>query len=123
MVREFWEEDSRLESVVNHARSELAPAERTLASIMDKASNSLHTDSNHTQLWSRILRCRAVDRIAERNRLLGVYGPLYCLLTVKNKVYNTAVELSAGARWTPPMFSVGTRSDRIACIRSCSPRA
>lgn len=51
---------------------------------------------------------RAVDRIAERNRLSGVYGPLYRLFTVKNKVYNTAVELTAGARWTPPRFSIGT---------------
>lgn len=41
---------------------------------------------------------RAVDRIAERNRLAGVYGPLYRLFTVKSKVYNTAVELTAGAR-------------------------
>ena len=41
---------------------------------------------------------RAVDRIADRNRLSGVYGPLYRLFSVKSRMYNTAIELTAGAR-------------------------
>ena len=59
---------------------------------------------------------RAVDRIAERNRLSGVYGPLYRLFTVKSKVYNTAVELTAGARWTPPWFSIDISLTRLQSL-------
>jgi structural maintenance of chromosome 3 (chondroitin sulfate proteoglycan 6) len=40
----------------------------------------------------------AVDRIAERLKLKGVYGPLYRLFTVESSVFNTAVELTAGTR-------------------------
>ena len=67
MGREFWKEDSRLESIVSHARSELGSAERTLASMMDKASSSLHTVSNRTQLWSRILGWVSEQSIASQN--------------------------------------------------------
>lgn len=41
---------------------------------------------------------RAIDRIAERNNIQGVYGPLYRLFDVTDKKYLTAVELTAGAR-------------------------
>lgn len=41
---------------------------------------------------------RSVDRIAEKLGLNGVFGPLYRLFTVKSKVFNTAVELTAGTR-------------------------
>ncbi len=41
---------------------------------------------------------RSVDRIAERHGLTGVYGPLYRLFEVKDQVYTTAVELTAGNR-------------------------
>ena len=36
--KELWREDSKLESMVTHAADELRGAERTLASMMDKAS-------------------------------------------------------------------------------------
>ena len=42
---------------------------------------------------------RAVDSIAERLNLDGVYGPLYRLLEVTDVKFNTAVELTAGNRW------------------------
>jgi structural maintenance of chromosome 3 (chondroitin sulfate proteoglycan 6) len=40
----------------------------------------------------------AVDKIAERLQIPGVYGPLYRLFTIKNAVFSTAVELTAGTR-------------------------
>jgi len=43
---------------------------------------------------------RAVDSIAERLNLDGVYGPLYRLLEVTDVKFNTAVELTAGNRWS-----------------------
>lgn len=41
---------------------------------------------------------RAVDKIAERHRLTGVYGPLYRLFDIPNDKYSIAVELTAGNR-------------------------
>lgn len=41
---------------------------------------------------------RAVDSIAERLKLDGVYGPLYRLFEVTDAKFNTAVELTAGNR-------------------------
>lgn len=41
---------------------------------------------------------RAVDSIAERYGLDGVYGPLYRLFEVTDQKFNTAVELTAGNR-------------------------
>jgi structural maintenance of chromosome 3 (chondroitin sulfate proteoglycan 6) len=43
---------------------------------------------------------RAVDRIAERHNLAGVYGPLYRLFEVTDFKFNTAVEQTAGNRYT-----------------------
>jgi structural maintenance of chromosome 3 (chondroitin sulfate proteoglycan 6) len=42
---------------------------------------------------------RAVDQIAERLGLDGVYGPLYRLFEVTDDKFNTAVELTAGNRY------------------------
>lgn len=41
---------------------------------------------------------RAVDSIAERYGLDGVYGPLYRLFDVTDQKFNIAVELTAGNR-------------------------
>lgn len=41
---------------------------------------------------------RAVDKIAERHRLTGVYGPLYRLFEVTDHKFNIAIELTAGNR-------------------------
>jgi hypothetical protein len=41
---------------------------------------------------------RAVDSIAARHGLEGVYGPLYRLFEVTDQKFNIAVELTAGNR-------------------------
>lgn len=41
---------------------------------------------------------RAVDSIAERLGLNGVYGPLYRLFDITDSKFNVAVELTAGNR-------------------------
>ncbi|KAG8765379.1 Structural maintenance of chromosomes protein 3 [Serendipita sp. 397] len=81
--KELWREDAKLETTVGHARDELRNAERTLATMMDKdTANGL----------------LAVDRIAERLKIPGVYGPLYRLFTVRSRVFNTPVEVTGGTR-------------------------
>ena len=81
--KEMWREDARLTNTVSHAENELRQHERELASMMDKDTGS---------------GLRAIDRIAERHKLKGVYGPLYRLFEVTDKKYSTAVELTAGNR-------------------------
>jgi structural maintenance of chromosome 3 (chondroitin sulfate proteoglycan 6) len=41
---------------------------------------------------------RAVDKIAERHGLDGVYGPLYRLFEIPDDKFNIAIELTAGNR-------------------------
>ena len=41
---------------------------------------------------------RAVDNIADRHGLDGVYGPLYRLFEVADQKFNIAVELTVGNR-------------------------
>lgn len=43
----------------------------------------------------------AVDKIAERHGLDGVYGPLYRLFEVADQKFNIAVKLTAGNRCLP----------------------
>ncbi|GJJ08490.1 hypothetical protein Clacol_002708 [Clathrus columnatus] len=78
--KELWREDAKLENTVNHERDELQAAERNLASMMDKDTGS---------------GLRAVDKIAARLNLKGVYGPMYRLCEIPDAKYNTAVELTA----------------------------
>ncbi|PVF93473.1 putative SMC3 [Serendipita vermifera] len=93
--KEKWREDAKLDTTVGQARDELRAAERNLATMMDKdTANGL----------------LAVDRIAERLKLTGVYGPLYRLFTVESSVFNTAVELTAGAS----LFHVVVDTDETA---------
>ncbi|KAH9001993.1 structural maintenance of chromosome protein 3 [Lactarius hatsudake] len=77
--RSEW--DAKLDSTKNRAADELRSAERTLASMMDKETGT---------------GLRAVDSIAERLNLDGVYGPLYRLFEITDTKFNTAVELTAG---------------------------
>ncbi|KAJ7684992.1 structural maintenance of chromosome protein 3 [Mycena polygramma] len=79
--KDLWREDTRLESLVTRAASELKNAERALAGMMDKDTG---------------LGLGAVDKIAERYNLDGVYGPLYRLFEITDQKYNIAVELTAG---------------------------
>ncbi|KAG8821762.1 Structural maintenance of chromosomes protein 3 [Serendipita sp. 399] len=93
--KELWREDAKLETTVGHARDELRTAERTLATMMDKdTANGL----------------LAVDRIAERLKIPGVYGPLYRLFTVRNNLYNMAVEVTGGTS----LFHVVVDTDETA---------
>ena len=41
---------------------------------------------------------KAVKNIANRQRLAGVYGPLYDLFEIPDDKFNTAIELTAGNR-------------------------
>ncbi|KAF5374150.1 hypothetical protein D9615_008823 [Tricholomella constricta] len=79
--KEFWREDTKLVSIVGRAADELRNAERLLAGMMDKDTGT---------------GLRAVDKIAERYGLEGVYGPLYRLFEVTDPKFNIAVELTAG---------------------------
>ncbi|KAG5642310.1 hypothetical protein DXG03_003030, partial [Asterophora parasitica] len=79
--KELWREDTKLVSLVGRASDELRTAERLLAGMMDKDTGT---------------GLRAVDKIAERHGLDGVYGPLYRLFEVTDPKFNIAVELTAG---------------------------
>ncbi|KAG2123371.1 RecF/RecN/SMC [Suillus cothurnatus] len=79
--KEFWREDTKLDGLLAHASDELRGAERNLAGMMDKDTGS---------------GLRAVDRIAERHNLEGVYGPLYRLFEIPDSTFSTAIELTAG---------------------------
>ncbi|KAH7913439.1 RecF/RecN/SMC [Hygrophoropsis aurantiaca] len=79
--KELWREDTKLDGLVSHAADEMRSAERNLASMMDKDTG---------------MGLRAVDRIAERHGLEGVYGPLYRLFEIPDPTFNTAIELTAG---------------------------
>jgi structural maintenance of chromosome 3 (chondroitin sulfate proteoglycan 6) len=57
---------------------------------------------------------RAVDKIAERYGLDGVYGPLYRLFEVTDQNFNTAVELTAGNRRVDTIFTTSSLSHAIA---------
>lgn len=93
--KDKWREDTKLESLVGRAADELRTAERQLAGMMDKDTGT---------------GLRAVDKIAERYRLEGVYGPLYRLFEVIDTKYSTAVELTAGNS----LFHVVVDSDETA---------
>ncbi|KAF8212443.1 RecF/RecN/SMC protein [Mycena galopus ATCC 62051] len=79
--KDLWREDTKLESLVGRASSELKTAERALAGMMDKDTG---------------LGLGAVDKIAERYNLDGVYGPLYRLFEITDQKFSIAVELTAG---------------------------
>jgi structural maintenance of chromosome 3 (chondroitin sulfate proteoglycan 6) len=97
----MWREEARLSQLRNNAQEQLREAERNLASTMDKVS-ATKDDQNPTSnvhfAQDTGSGLQAVDRIAERLQLDGVYGPLYRLFEVVDQNYNTAIELTAGAR-------------------------
>ncbi|KAH9048361.1 structural maintenance of chromosome protein 3 [Lactarius hengduanensis] len=93
--KDLWREDAKLDSTRNRAADELRSAERTLASMMDKETGT---------------GLRAVDSIAERLNLDGVYGPLYRLFEITDTKFNTPVELTAGNS----LFHVVVDTDQTA---------
>ncbi len=97
--KDKWREDTKLESLVARASDQLRNAERDLAGMMDKVSINVilvFTHSSRRQDTGSGLR--AIDRIAERHNLTGVYGPLYRLFEITDHKFSTAVELTAGNR-------------------------
>ncbi|KAJ3747632.1 structural maintenance of chromosome protein 3 [Lentinula detonsa] len=93
--KDLWREDTKMESLVGRAADELRTAERQLASMVDKDTG---------------MGLRAVDKIAERYHLPGVYGPLYRLFEVTDHKFNIAIELTAGNS----LFHVVVDSDETA---------
>lgn len=97
--KDLWREDAKLDSLVKRAADELRTAERALASMMDKVKFCcIYTRSFLILSQDTGQGLRAVDSIAERYGLSGVYGPLYRLFEVLDPMYNIAVELTAGNR-------------------------
>ncbi|RDB15230.1 Chromosome segregation protein sudA [Hypsizygus marmoreus] len=93
--KDLWREDTKLDATVSREAEELRTAERVLAGMMDKDTGT---------------GLRAVDKIAERHGLEGVYGPLYRLFEVTDPKFNIAVELTAGNS----LFHVVVDSDETA---------
>ncbi|TFY79932.1 hypothetical protein EWM64_g4080, partial [Hericium alpestre] len=93
--KDLWREDAKLDSVTRHAADELRSADRLLAGMMDKDTGT---------------GLRAVDTIAQRLGIDGVYGPLYRLFEITDPKFNTAVELTAGNS----LFHVVVDNDQTA---------
>ncbi|WFD32644.1 Structural maintenance of chromosomes protein 3 [Malassezia sp. CBS 17886] len=79
--KELWKQEAKTNAALMHARDQLHTAQRALSGTMDRATAS---------------GIQAVQRIAQREQLAGVYGPLYELFSVDER-YKTAVEATAGA--------------------------
>lgn len=97
--KDLWREDAKLDTTRNHAVDELRSAERSVASMMDKVSTVRAACARLIIFQDTGTGLRAIDSIAERLNLDGVYGPLYRLFDVTDVKFNTAVELTAGNRW------------------------
>ncbi|CED84349.1 Structural maintenance of chromosome protein 3 (sister chromatid cohesion complex Cohesin, subunit SMC3) [Phaffia rhodozyma] len=78
--KDLWREDHTLESSVNHARTKLEEAQRSLLTMMDRDT---------------ALGLSSLNQIVQRLHIEGVYGPLYQLFEVDDK-YTLAVEETAG---------------------------
>ncbi|KAI9341941.1 putative chromosome segregation protein SudA [Obelidium mucronatum] len=79
--KELWREEQRASVALETAKEERGKAERTLMSGMDRNTSS---------------GLQAIKKIAARQNLRGVYGPLYELFDVDER-YKTAVEVVGGA--------------------------
>lgn len=92
--KELWKEEHKLDSSVKVAQERFGIAQRSLSSMMDRATA--------TGLAN-------VDTVTQRLGLRGVYGPLYKLFTVQD-TYKTAVEVTAGQS----LFHVVVDTDETA---------
>ncbi|KAK9897698.1 RecF/RecN/SMC protein [Cystobasidium minutum MCA 4210] len=92
--KECWKEDEKLQQTVQYAAAEVKKAEHVLRSTMDQATQR---------------GLEAVDEIARRLRLDGVYGPLYTLFETRDS-FKTAVENIANAS----LFHVVVDTDETA---------
>ena len=82
--KELWREETKYKSLVDAEADELRTAERSLASMMDKVSIIIRSTQPTLMAFVQDTGSglRAVDQIAERLNLGGVYGPLYRLFEV-----------------------------------------
>ncbi|KAJ3013173.1 UNVERIFIED_CONTAM: Structural maintenance of chromosomes protein 3, partial [Siphonaria sp. JEL0065] len=92
--KELWRDEQRASVALETAKDERSKAERTLMSGMDRNTSS---------------GLQAIKRIAARQNLRGVYGPLYELFDVDER-YKTAVEVVGGAS----LFHVVVDTDETA---------
>ncbi|PWN42705.1 putative SMC3 [Ceraceosorus guamensis] len=76
----LWKEETKLSSTATFGSENLASARRALAGTMGRAT---------------ALGLQAVEDVAKRHKLEGVFGPLYQLFAVDEK-YKVAVETTAG---------------------------
>ncbi|KAI0321625.1 hypothetical protein OF83DRAFT_1274537 [Amylostereum chailletii] len=93
--KELWREDAKVNSARRHAWDEFKSAKRALPGMMDKDTG---------------IGLQAVDNIADRPGLDGVYGPLYRLFEITDPKFNIAVELTAGNS----LFHVVVDTDQTA---------
>ncbi|KAJ3342500.1 Structural maintenance of chromosomes protein 3 [Entophlyctis luteolus] len=94
--KELWREEQRSSVALETAKEERAKAERTLMSGIDRNTSS---------------GLQAIKKIAARQNLRGVYGPLYELFNVDER-YKTAVEVVGGAS----LFHVVVDTDDTATL-------
>ena len=78
--KELWAAETKRAAALAHAQDQLSAAQRALAGTVDRATAH---------------GLERVAAIAARERLAGVYGPLYALFRVDER-YKAAVEATAG---------------------------
>jgi structural maintenance of chromosome 3 (chondroitin sulfate proteoglycan 6) len=118
--KDLWREDTKLDGLLAHAGEELRAAERNLAGMMDKVSvRCLNISDLHSLLQDTGSGLRAIDRIAERHNLEGVYGPLYRLFEIPDSTFSTPIELTAGNRYTTPLMLVCTCAHSSQSFSRC----
>ncbi|CDH49768.1 chromosome segregation protein [Lichtheimia corymbifera JMRC:FSU:9682] len=92
--KQFWREEARLESTLKNCNEEVRKAQRILASTIDKnTANGLE----------------AVSNITKSLNLEGVYGPIFELFDVDDRL-KTAIEVAAGSS----LFHVVVDTDETA---------
>ena len=103
--KELWREDTKFDTLVSQHMDLLKKAEGSLATLMDKVGFQCIKPASFIYSMMTLkdtgLGLRAVDKIAQRYGLEGVYGPLYRLFEVVDPTFNMPVELTAGNRYEP----------------------
>ncbi|KAJ3112731.1 Structural maintenance of chromosomes protein 3 [Phlyctochytrium bullatum] len=94
--KELWREEHKSSAMLEQIRDDLARAERSLMSSIDRNVSSA---------------IQGIKAIAARRRLKGVYGPLYELFTVDER-YRSAVEVIGGGS----LFHIVVDTDETASI-------
>jgi structural maintenance of chromosome 3 (chondroitin sulfate proteoglycan 6) len=87
--KDLWRQDAQLDAMIASQREECRKADQMLFSTMDKGTSS---------------GLAAVRRIVDQYKIPGYFGAVYELFEV-DAVYTTAVEVTAGQRYT--LFLIG----------------